>query len=200
MSTDADVAVRGPAQSAAVVPSAELGMALFILTEIMFFAGLISAFLVLRAGSQDAWPPVGQPRLPIAVTGFNTVALLLSGIALTRAVGRLRRGGGRGMTGWLATAAGLGALFLLVQGAEWVRLVGYGLTMTSSLYGGTFYVLVGAHGLHVLGALVALVVVVVRAHHGAYGPGNDQGPRLCLMYWWFVVGIWPLLYVLVYLR
>lgn len=199
MSTGVNVARRVPARTEPIVPSSELGMALFIMTEVMFFAGLIAAFLVLRAGTMGPWPPLGQPRLPVVVTGLNTLVLLASGFALTRAVRRLGRGG-PGATGWLWAASVLGVVFLAIQGVEWVRLVGYGLTMTSSVYGGTFYTLIGVHGLHVLGALVALVVVAVRAQGGSYGPGRTQGPRLCLMYWWFVVGIWPLLYVLVYLQ
>jgi heme/copper-type cytochrome/quinol oxidase subunit 3 len=179
------------------MPSGELGMVLFILMEIMLFGGLISAFLVLRAGAMADWPPVGQPRLPVVVTGVNTVVLLLSGVAAGLAVSSLGRGRRR-LVGWLTAATVLGAIFLLVQGVEWVRLVGYGLTMTSSLYGATFYVLIGVHGLHVAGGLIGLLVTLARAGRGTYGPGRDQGLKLCRMYWWFVVGIWPVLFGLVY--
>ena len=195
MALDTDIR-RAPALNA-VMPSGELGMLLFILMEIMFFGGLISAFLVLRAGGAAEWPPAGQPRLPVGVTGVNTFVLLLSGAAIGRAVAVVRKGG-RSTTRWLVAAVLLGATFLMVQGVEWVRLVGFGLTMTSSLYGATFYVLIGVHGFHVAGGLVGLLVGLVRARRGAYTSSDHEGLRLCRMYWLFVVGIWPVLYGLVY--
>ena len=172
-------------------------MLLFISMEIMFFAGLISAFLVLRADGATTWPPPGQPRLPVGVTGVNTVVLLLSGVAVGRGVAALRKGG-RNAQGWLVASIVLGSTFLAIQGVEWVRLVGFSLTMASSLYGATFYVLIGAHACHVAGGLVALAVVFGRALRGAYTPSTNEGPRVCRMYWWFVVGIWPVLYRLMY--
>ena len=195
MASDTDIR-RAPALNA-VMPSGELGILLFILMEIMFFGGLISAFLVLRADGIANWPPAGQPRLPVGVTGVNTFVLLLSGVAIGRAVAAVRSGG-RSATRWLAAAVLLGAAFLVVQGVEWVRLVGFGLTMTSSLYGATFYVLIGVHGCHVAGGLVGLLVGLVRARSGTYTPSSHEGLRLARMYWWFVVGIWPVLYGLVY--
>ncbi|HSF01356.1 MAG TPA: cytochrome c oxidase subunit 3 [Solirubrobacterales bacterium] len=178
------------------VPSATLAMALFIATEVMFFAGLVSAFLVLRAEAL-VWPPTGQPRLPLGVTGLNTVLLVASGWTVQRGLAALRAGARPGP--WLEATALLGALFLGIQGAEWVRLVGFGLTTTSSLYGGIFYTLVGAHALHVLAALVALLVVTARARRGRYRADAPEGLELCRMYWLFVVAVWPVLYVLVYL-
>ncbi len=180
----------------ALVPSGTLAMALFLATEVMFFAGLVSAFLVLRAEAL-VWPPTGQPRLPVGITGLNTAVLLASGWTMQRSLVALR---GHGRPGrWLDATAALGSLFLLLQGTEWVRLVGFGLTTTSSLYGGIFYTLVGAHALHVLAALVALLFVAARARRGRYLPDEPGGLELCRMYWLFVVAVWPVLYVLVYL-
>jgi cytochrome c oxidase subunit 3 len=173
-------------------------MALFIITEAMFFVGLISGFLVLRAQA-PAWPPLDQPRLPVEVTGFNTFLLLVSAGTIMRAFVLLRRGAAAHGS-WLGATALLGGAFLAIQGYEWVRLVHYGLTTSSSLYGSTFYVLVGAHGLHVLGALVALLVIWRGALAGRYGAGDDIRLMPMLMYWLFVVAIWPILYVLVYLQ
>lgn len=198
MSTGADTLARRAPAPNAVMPSGELGMLLFILMEIMFFAGLISAFLVLRADGGASWPPPGQPRLPVGVTGVNTVVLLLGGLTASRAVAAATRGKQRRLVQWLGISAASGSIFLAVQGVEWVRLVGYGLTMTSSLYASTFYVLIGVHGIHVAGGLIGMFVVLARAIRGDCGPNADQGVRLCRMYWWFVVGIWPVLYGLVY--
>lgn len=179
-----------------LVPNATLGMVLFLVTEAMFFTALVSAFLVLRAEA-PLWPPLDQPRLPVVLTTLNTCGLLASGWTMVAALQGMRRSGSAGR--WLDATALLGLLFLGIQGFEWVRLVGYGLTHASSLYGASFYTLVGTHALHVLGALVALVVVRTRAGRGRYEPARHQGLVLACMYWLFVVAVWPVLFVLVYL-
>lgn len=172
-------------------------MVLFLSTEVMFFAALISAFLVLRAEAV-LWPPPGQPRLPVGVTALNTVVLLASGCTMHRAL-IAPRGAQTGWIRWLVLTAGLGALFLAIQGYEWLQLIGFGLTTRSSLYGATFYTLVGAHGAHVLAALVVVLAVLRRATRGGYTPADHEGLDLCRLYWLFVVAVWPVLYVLVYL-
>ncbi len=175
-----------------------LGLLVFLGTEVMFFAGLISAYTVLRAGSQ-VWPPPGQPRLPIEMTGLNTGVLLLSALTMHLALRAARRDRRSGLIGWLAVTALLGSLFLAVQGYEWVRLVGFGLSLSSGVFGGTFYALIGAHGIHVLGAVVALLFVLGAAVTGRYTAQAHSGVVLCELYWLFVVALWPLLYLLVYL-
>jgi heme/copper-type cytochrome/quinol oxidase subunit 3 len=176
--------------------NARLATMFFIAAEIMFFAGLISSYLVLRTGAAQ-WPPPLQPRLPILVTGLNTIVLLGSSVAMFRAL-RARADHGR-LTRGLALTGALGVVFLLVQGYEWVRLVSYGLTMTSGAYGVTFYTLIGVHGLHVLGALVWLGIMVAGVRRGRFADAPAAGLRACGMYWHFVVALWPVLYVAVYL-
>lgn len=164
----------------------------------MFFGGLITAFLVLRAGALW-WPPPGQPQLPVIVTAFNTLVLLISGVAMYRALYAIRRGNSELTVQWLASAASLGTMFLAVQGLEWVRLVAMGLRVTSGLYGALFCTIVGAHAVHVAGGLVALTVVLARAARGRYDAGNHSGVEACWMFWCFVVVLWPVLYVTLYL-
>jgi heme/copper-type cytochrome/quinol oxidase subunit 3 len=180
------------------IPNAVLGMLLFLATEVMFFAGLISAFLVVKARWIGAWPPPGQPRLPVEVTALNTLVLLASGLVLWMAaraaqgqqapMERVRR--------LSLLAAALGAVFVLVQGVEWARLLAYGLTMRSGPYGSFFYLIVGTHAAHAVAAIVALVWASVRSSRGGIAPSSYRAVRL---FWYFVVGVWPVLYVLVYL-
>jgi heme/copper-type cytochrome/quinol oxidase subunit 3 len=168
----------------------------FIAAEIMFFAGLISAYFVLRTGAAQ-WPPPLQPRLPVLVTGLNTLVLLGSSFAMVRTLGD-RSDGARVVRG-LAVTGALGGVFLAVQGYEWARLVGYGLTITSGAYGTTFYTLIGVHGLHVVGALAWLAIVFAGVRRGRFLEPPAAGLRACGMYWHFVVALWPVLYVTVYL-
>ena len=90
-------------------------------------------------------------------------------------------------------------MFLPVQGYEWIRLVRFGLTMSSRTYGTTFYTLIGTHALHVAGALVWLAVTADPGAARARLRGAAAVLRACAMYWHFVVGLWPILFVAVYL-
>ena len=93
----------------------------------------------------------------------------------------------------------LGAQFLIIQGYEWLRLIHFGLTLSSGVYGSTFYTLIGFHGLHVFGAMLWLITVLVQARRGRFTPNSATGVEVCAIYWMFVVVLWPVLYVLVYL-
>ncbi len=189
---------RDPEPRRPLIDNARLATIFLIAAEIMLFAGLVSAFFVLRFGAA-VWPPPLQPRLPIAVTGLNTVVLLASSVAVAAAVRALSRGPVSHVIARLRIAAALGATFLVVQGYEWVRLIGFGLTASSGAYGGTFYTLIGAHAVHVIGALVWLAIAVAYVRSGRFRPESSGGLRACALYWHFVVGLWPILYVSVYL-
>jgi heme/copper-type cytochrome/quinol oxidase subunit 3 len=159
---------------------------------------LVSAYFVLRLAA-PVWPPPLRPRLPLAVTGVNTLVLLASSVAMVAGSRALRAGDERRFRRALGAAAALGGLFLAVQGYEWWRLVGFGLTLASGAYGAAFYTLIGTHAAHVVGALAWLAVTALRASRGAFAGGHVAGARACALYWHFVVALWPFLYVTVYL-
>ena len=106
--------------------------------------------------------------------------------------------GGRNIAARLALCGLLGGLFLTVQGYEWVRLIRFGLTVSSGVYGALFYTVVGAHGLHVVAALTWLAVVTIQATRGRFTTGHAGPIRACALYWHFVVALWPVLYLSVY--
>jgi heme/copper-type cytochrome/quinol oxidase subunit 3 len=180
------------------INNARLGVMLFIGAEGMFFSGLLSAFLVFRTGSA-VWPPPFQPRLPIIVTAVNTCILLWSSYTMHRALRAIRRGNIQGLTDWLIVTALLGLIFLSVQGYEWVRLLQFGLTLSSSVYGATFYTLIGCHAVHVFGAVIWLLIILAMAKKQRFGPGQFVGVQVCGIYWYFVVALWPILFGVVYL-
>jgi cytochrome c oxidase subunit 3 len=185
-------------QPHAPINNARLGVTLFIGAEAMFFAGLLSAFLVFRTGS-TVWPPPFQPRLPIVVTAINTVVLLASAVSMLMAQRTVRRGDQGGLVRWLTITAGLGLVFLGIQGYEWTRLLQFGLTLSSGVYGATFYTLIGCHGLHVLVAVVWLLIILTMAKRAHHLPQRRVAVQTCGIYWYFVVALWPLLFGLVYL-
>jgi len=185
-----------PERPKTLVSSSVLGMILFVFTEIMLFAGFVSAHVIVKSRAVGSvWPPPGQPRLPVQSTAFNSAALLLSGLLLLLAHREFLKGERR-IEGRLGVATLLGVLFVLLQGREWVALLGEGLTVTSSPYGSFFYVIVGAHALHALGAISALVMTWRRLLKGTL---TGETLSAVALFWYFVVLVWPVLYVQVYL-
>jgi heme/copper-type cytochrome/quinol oxidase subunit 3 len=178
--------------------NAWVGTLMFLGAEAMFFAGLMGAYIVFRVGSA-IWPPPFQPRLPVGVTGVNTLILIASALTMRWSLKAVRVNDRKRFVRYLAYTAALGGTFLLIQGFEWLRLIHFGLTVSSSVYGGLFYTLIGFHGLHVFGALLWLLVVLVRAKQGRFSRANYVAVQTCGMYWTFVVALWPVLYGLVYL-
>jgi heme/copper-type cytochrome/quinol oxidase subunit 3 len=171
------------------------GMLIFVATEVMFFTALVSAFVIIKADIEPWAPPLGI-RLPALATAANTVLLFLSGVFLYLAGRRFNR---EGPGPWVGTllggAAVLGACFVLFQGIEWMRLLGYGMTMTSGIFGACFFLLIGTHGLHAAAAATAMMVLYVRLARGELKLEQLQAMQV---FWYFVLGIWPLLYGLVY--
>lgn len=166
-----------------------VGMVLFLFTEIMFFAGMLTALYVLRLQGSEGWPPPGQPRLPVLVTGFNTVVLLVSGLLLAESYFQPSK---RKLL--LPVSLFFGSVFLVIQGFEWIQLLGYGFKISSGIYGGFFYALVGSHALHTLAGLLILGWMT-RSVLLDQWRGNYLVPSL---YWFFVVLVWPIIYFTVY--
>jgi cytochrome c oxidase subunit 3 len=177
-----------------VLPNAVLGMTLFVAAETMLFGGLISAFTITRSSALQ-WPPLGQPRLPFAETAVNTAALLLSGLFLFLAQRAYARDRARALRP-LGISLLLGAFFVVFQGVEWVALVREGVTLTSSTMGSFFYLIVGMHALHAVGALGLLGHTWLRLRQGWLVQSQLAAAQV---FWYFVVGLWPVLYLVVYL-
>ena len=186
-----------PKPNRKLVSNGVLGMLIFAFAEVMFFAGLISAFIIVKENAVGGvWPPLGQPRLPFEQTLINTIALLASGVLMVVAQRKFRRKDVRKSKALLMTAIVLGTFFVGFQGAEWLALIGQGLTLTSSTLGSFFYTIVGAHGLHAVAALCAMIWAWVRMRKGALTAGAFGTVQV---FWYFVVLLWPFIYLRVYM-
>lgn len=172
------------------------GMGVFVFTEIMLFSAFISAFLIVRHSAvPGSWPPADQPRLPFESTAFNTVALLASGVFTFWAQRALRRDGIAAMRLPLSLALLLGMLFVGLQGMEWAGLLRQGLTPQSSQIGGFFYLIIGCHALHVVISLGLLAWCWLSAMSGRLPASRFGAAQL---FWYFVVLVWPFLWLVVY--
>lgn len=184
--------VKGPP----IIESELLAMIIFVFADVMFFAGFISAYALVGARAPAGWwPPPGDPALPVAAAGVATVALVCSGAAVFMA-GRAARTSMQAARRPLALALTLAVAFLGYQVFEFVRLSASGFTLQSSANGGFFYTIVGAHGLHALSAVLVLGWTLRELGAGRLTPAAFSAVRL---YWYFVVLLWPAIYVTVYL-
>lgn len=185
-----------PVRHAPPISSGVFGMLIFIFTEVMFFAGLISAHTIVRSqAAGQLWPPYGQPRLPVEQTALNSLALLVSGVVLVLAWFAFRREAASARIPMILSIL-LGVVFVGFQGVEWTALLAEGLTMQSSAYGGFFYLIVGAHAVHAIAALAGLMwafYMLDKRQLTASQLGTVSA------FWYFVVLVWPVLYLKVYL-
>ena len=168
------------------------GIALGIVSVLMFFMALASAYLV-RRGSPD-WVPVRVPRL----MWFNTAVLLVSSGTLEMARKRLGWLDVTGFGRWWALTTIAGVVFLIGQVAAWRQLVGQGIYLASNPASSFFYIFTGAHALHLIGGVGALLYVAWRNYERAQVT-RVVAAEIASFYWHFMDALWLFLLVLLYL-
>jgi cytochrome c oxidase subunit 3 len=168
------------------------GVAVGIVSVLMFFMALASAFLV-RKGSTD-WIPVHIPVL----LWFNTVVLVVSSGTLELARKRLASGDARGFRSFWAVTTILGIAFLIGQVVAWRILVGQGVYLSSNPASSFFYVFTGAHAVHLLGGVGALMYVAFRNFDLAKVT-RTVAADVTSYFWHFLDGLWLFLLALLYL-
>ena len=175
-----------------------LGMLLFIVSEIMFFAGLFAAYFSLRTAT-GVWPPEGNPAFELhsvaLFPGIMTALLVLSSVTCQFAVWRIRKGDRQGMNRALVMTVLLGVVFLIGQVYDYTQL-GFGIS--DGVFGSTFYVLTGFHGAHVLGGVLMLAVCLYRGGLGQFSAEHHDMVEATSIYWHFVDVVWILLFALLY--
>ncbi|MFQ5468320.1 MAG: cytochrome c oxidase subunit 3, partial [Kiloniellaceae bacterium] len=177
------------------------GMALFIASEVMFFAAFFWAFFNASLFPTEAtgfqWPPEGiKPFDPFEVPFLNTLILLLSGCTVTWAHHELRGGNQRNTVVGLALTVMLGILFTSLQAYEYVNAA---FSFTDGIYPSTFFMATGFHGFHVIIGTCFLIVCLVRAKRGHFTPDHHFGFEAAAWYWHFVDVVWLFLFSCVYL-
>jgi cytochrome c oxidase subunit 3 len=160
---------------------------------IMLFAGLSSAFIVLRGVPQ--WQNITVPRL---VWG-NTLILLASSIAIEFARFAVRRDRTGAVKQWLSVSGILGFGFLAGQFVAWRQLVKAGVYLSTTLHSGFFYILTGLHALHLAGGLIGLVLVLQKAFGDQLTSANHESLKVWALYWHFMDFIWLYCFLLLLL-
>ncbi len=173
----------------------KVGMACLIIAESAIFTIFVVAYLFYVGKSTTGPTPNAVLETPI----FPTVCLLSSSITIHLAGRFLDRGmSGAFLASWLFTIL-LGGIFLFDTGREWHRLIyEHGLTISTNLFGTTYYSLVGLHATHVTAGLAMLAIVLVFALSGRVGRDQSARVDVIAMYWHFVDAVWVVVFTMVY--
>ena len=173
-----------------------VGMLSFILAESVIFTIFVIAY-VYYIGRSISGPTPGEV---LHVPVFNTVCLLSSSLTIWFAERALKKNAMRAFAGWWALTAILGAVFLAGTGLEWRTLIYHdGLTISTNLFGTTFYSLVGLHASHVTVGLIMLFTVLVFALTGKLKPEHGHRVEVLSLYWHFVDAVWVVVFTVVYI-
>jgi heme/copper-type cytochrome/quinol oxidase subunit 3 len=176
----------------------KLGMLIFILSESVFFAALIMAYLFYRTfpGQQG---PTPQGSLDPLFTGFFSLFLFSSSFTIWQADRSLGQRNMKRMAIWIVATMLLGAIFLVGQGIEWANLIREGTTIRRNLFTTTFFTLTGFHGAHVIIGLIILGIVLGFTLVGEFKGPQEPGVEVASIYWHFVDGVWVVIYSVIYL-
>jgi cytochrome c oxidase subunit III len=175
------------------ISKGQIGLWILLTAIIMLFAGLSSAYIVLRG--VPSWQAIELPSM----LWPNTAVLLLSSIAIDIARRAVRRGDLQSMKRWLALGAVLGLAFLAGQFIAWRQLVSAGVYLPSTQQSGFFFILTGLHGIHLFGGVVALGVVLLKALKNRLSAFSHEPLKLCALYWHVMDALWIYLFLLLLL-
>jgi cytochrome c oxidase subunit 3 len=173
-------------------------MILFILSEAAIFASFFAAIFYSRMHAK-VWPPEGMPHFDLLLPAVNTGILLGSSVTCHLAHVALEKRSKEGVVSALLMTIFLGAIFLCGQAYEYGVLNGEAFTIRSGIFGSTFFMLTGFHGLHVLMGIVFLNVVYGAVMRGRITHEQHFPLKAASWYWHFVDGIWIFVFTVVYL-
>ena len=183
----------GGSHSSFPVSTAYVGTYVLMTAIIMLFAGLSSALIVLHGVPQ--WQNITVPNLVWA----NTLVLLASSVAVEFARAAIRKDQQSQLRQWLAIGGLLGVAFLVGQVIVWQQLVNAGVYLSTTIHSSFFYVLTGAHAVHLLGGLVGFGIVMYRAFANRLTAANHEPLKVWALYWHFMDVVWIYCFLLLIL-
>ena len=179
------------------IPSNKLGMWLFLASEVMFFTGLIAAYVVLRM-SNPSWPgPEGH--LSVTLGTLNTFILICSSMTMVMAFAQLERNRPGAFQSFLLATIVLGCAFLGIKAYEYSAKLTHGIIPSTNIFWSCYYTLTGFHALHVLGGIIANLWVLSLGVRNRLPASKGYVVELAGLYWHFVDIVWIFLFPLLYL-
>ena len=179
------------------IDNRKLGIWVFLGSEAVFFSSLIASYIVFRGRATSG--PTPAEVLSIPLVSINTFILICSSVTMVTALSRIRRGNERAARRYLIATAVLGLLFLAGQAVEFTELYREGVTLSSSVFGASFFTLTGFHGAHVSIGIIWIMFVLARAFAGGLTKGNHMALEMVGLYWHFVDIIWIIIFTVIYL-
>ena len=179
------------------IPTAKLGMWLFLVSEIMLFTGLLGAYIVLRAGIPD-WPAPGH-ELKIGLAALNTFVLLTSSMTMALGVAAVEKRDVTRLRLFLMATILLGLVFLGVKGYEYSTKFHHGHYPGSGIFWDCYFTLTGFHGLHVVVGALFNLWVLGKTFGRNFLEEKGHLVELSGLYWHFVDVVWIFLFPLLYL-
>jgi cytochrome c oxidase subunit 3 len=174
----------------------KVGVACLILTESAMFTIFVVAYLFYIGKSLTGPYPADVLETPIV----STICLLASSLTIVLAERAFRRESTGGFRIWWAATILLAATFLASTAVEWKRLiVDHHLTISTNLFGTTFYSLVGLHASHVIVGLTLLTLVLALSLKGSLRQADGERIQMISWYWHFVDAVWVVVFTVVYL-
>ena len=176
----------------------KMAMWSFLASDCMFFGSLITVYLV--AHGRAVVGPYPEEIYDIPFTSVSAFVLLMSSLAMVLALSSLQRGNMRRYRIWIATTAILGCVFLGGQVYEFTEFYHEGLTLESSIFGSSFFLLTGFHGTHVfIGVIWLISLLLASFKRGLVTPEKSLNVEMAGLYWHFVDIVWIIIFTVVYL-
>jgi len=191
------MAIEASQPAASTLDIRKTAMWAFLASELMFFGGLISTFLLYRARTNGG--PGSEELFDIPFTSVSSFVLLMSSLTMVLAHNAWERNDERQLRLWLVATASLGMVFLGGQFFEFSTFVHEGLKLDTSPFGSSFYLLTGFHGAHVAVGVLMLSAMVIISYRVGLTKARGMNVELVALYWHFVDIIWIVIFTVVYL-
>ena len=166
---------------------ANIGLPIFIVSEVFIFLGLFVSYWMVRLGYQDVWPPEGTPAFDLWIPAVMTVILVGSSLTMHHAEDKLESGNLSGFNNWLMITIALGLVFLGFTIYEYNHLIHAGFIPSTNAFSMVFYTITGFHASHVLVGLGSFFAVLIPA---LKGKTNKTFVTCVSVYWHFVDVVW----------
>ncbi len=178
----------------------KLLMWLFLASDCMFFGSLIATYMIYRGRAESVGTgPYPSEILDIPYTSVSAFVLLMSSLTMVLALAALQKGDLRGSRIWILATALLGSIFLGGQYFEFTEFYHEGLSLTSNMFGATFFTLTGFHGFHVTLGVIWLLTMFFVSLRGGLKQEDSLDLEITGLYWHFVDIVWIVIFTLVYL-
>jgi cytochrome c oxidase subunit 3/cytochrome o ubiquinol oxidase subunit 3 len=187
----------GGHETATGLDNRKVAMWAFLGSECLFFGALISTYLLYRGRTEGG--PKPHEIYDIPYTSVSSFVLLMSSLTMVLALAAIQRGDHRRLRLWLLATATLGMTFIGGQVFEFTTFVKEGLTLSTSPFGSSFFVLTGFHGAHVTVGILMLLSLVALSRLGRLPREDALRVELVGLYWHFVDIVWIVIFTVVYL-